>query len=76
MRCHEEYIIIEPLLVNSGCVPKQLKLMRKQWQVPSNIIGSLPSFTNNSEACLACVPSSPFLQLIQTYGSCTKFFKI
>ena len=83
MRCHEEYITIEPLLVNSECMPKQLN-QNLPFETDKNTKAS--SFKHNwlvdihlkQLIGMPCMlfPALHSFQLMQTYGSCTKFFKI
>ena len=83
MICHEECRTIEPLLVNSECVPKQLN-QNLPFETDDNTKAS--SFKHNwlvdihlkQPTGMPCMlfPALHSFQLMQTYGSHTKFFKI
>ena len=83
MRYHEEHITREPLIVNNGYVPKQLNqnfpfVTDENTKASSFKYNWLVDILVKQLIGMPCMlfPAPHSFQLMHTYGSRTKFFKI
>ena len=83
MRYHEEYITREPLIVNNGYMPKQLNqnfpfVTDENTKASSFKYNWLVDILVKQLIGMPCMlfPAPHSFQLMHTYGSRTKFFKI